>query len=346
MAIWVATGVSGSGRIELLNELADVLRAGGRTAIVHDLGALIQAECHHNRLPFTDQRILDLDRSLLRSLCSSALKTVRLAVLVDTATEFHFVGVHATFRWKHRIIPGIAYSDLLALNPAGLLNVVDDVNSVHDTNQRNPKWLPGQAPSYSETQEWMMEEELVTEVLADVVDKPMLIIARRHHTANLAGLFVTTKKRIYLSYPITAIKEENPALLEQIQGPVLQQLETLFVVFDPLAVRDMALATAERAPEALDAKAIEIIKARTIERDFQFIEQSDGVVVVYMTDKLSTGVSAEMQLAHRSQKPVFLAFPGARSPFLEDIATVIEPDFESLLPHLRKWANWGPAAAA
>jgi nucleoside 2-deoxyribosyltransferase len=99
------------------------------------------------------------------------------------------------------------------------------------------------------------------------------------------------------------------------------------------------------APEALDAKAIEIIKARTIERDFQFIEQSDGVVVVYMTDKLSPGVIAEMQLAHRSQKPVFLAFPGARSPFLEDIATVIEPDMESLLPHLRKWANEGPAAA-
>lgn len=345
MSIWVATGVSGSGRIELLNELADALRAVGRRTTVHDLGALIQAECRHNRLPFTDQRILNLDRSLLRSLCSSALKTVRLAVLSDTATEFHLVGVHATFRWKHRLIPGIAYSDLLALDPSGLLNVVDDLNAVYDANHRNAKWLPGEAPSYAETQEWMMEEELVTEVLADVVDRPMLIVARRHTAKNLADLFVTTKKRIYLSYPITAIKQENPALLEQIQGPVIKQLEALFVVFDPLAVRDMALASTDPVPKALDAKAIEIIKARTIERDFQFIEQSDGVVVVYMTDKLSPGVIAEMQLAHRSQKPIFLAFPGARSPFLEDIATVIEPDIASLLPHLDKWASDGLGGA-
>jgi hypothetical protein len=44
---------------------------------------------------------------------------------------------------------------------------------------------------------------------------------------------------VYLSYPITEIREENPELLEKIQGPILQRLEKLFVVFNPLSIQDM-----------------------------------------------------------------------------------------------------------
>lgn len=339
MEIWVASGVSGCGRIELLHSLADALTAVGRSATVHDLGALIQEECRHNRIPFTDQRILDLDRSLRRALCASALKEVRLAVEADRQTEFHFVGVHATFRWKHRLLAGMEYSDLLALRPSGFMHVVDDLVRVVEANQKNPRWQLGEAPSYDETQQWMMEEELVTEVLADVLGCPMYIVARRHAVSNLRDLFATTKKRIYLSYPITAIKAERPELLAEIQGEMRRRLEEHFVVFDPLAVADMALANQEPSPPDLNSTAKSMIKKRTIDRDFQFIEQADGIVVVYKTDKLSPGVIAEMQLAHRSQRPVFLAFAGPRSPFLEDIATAIEPEFDALLPHLQRWAS-------
>jgi len=44
-----------------------------------------------------------------------------------------------------------------------------------------------------------------------------------------------------MSYPITAIRKDNPDLLAQIQGEYLSRLEALFVVFDPLTVRDMEL---------------------------------------------------------------------------------------------------------
>jgi nucleoside 2-deoxyribosyltransferase len=191
----------------------------------------------------------------------------------------------------------------------------------------------------------MLEEEFVTEVLADVTARPMYIVARRHTIPNLADLFFTTKKRIYLSYPITAVQKEQPALLERIQGPILTDLERLFVVFNPLAIKDMSLAS-EQAPEglptsisAITSKAKDIIKARTIERDFQFIDQADAVVVFYLTDRLSPGVLSEILYAHRNQKPVFMAFTGARSPFLEDVATVIESDVDMLMKRLRDWAG-------
>jgi nucleoside 2-deoxyribosyltransferase len=85
--------------------------------------------------------------------------------------------------------------------------------------------------------------------------------------------------------------------------------------------------------------ADEIIKARMIERDFQFIDQSDIVVVFYLTDKVSPGVLAEIYYAHRNQKPAFIALPGARSPFLEDVANVIAPSIEESLRHLETLAT-------
>ena len=38
-------------------------------------------------------------------------------------------------------------------------------------------------------------------------------------------------------------------------------------------------------------EVIEQIQTRTISRDYQFVHQSDFVVVIYPTDKLSPGVS-------------------------------------------------------
>lgn len=345
MKKWVCTGISGSGRIELLEELAAYAKTHGRDVVVHDVGALIKQECLRNRMPFTDERILDLDQNLLRSLRSAALKEANILILKKPDADLHLIGVHGTFRWKHRIIPGMSYSDLLEIQPDGFLNVVDDVKTIVSINGRNPKWDAETLPSLEETQEWMLEEEFVTEVLADVTERPVYIVARRHTISNLADLFFSDKKRIYLSYPITAVQKDEPELLTRIEGPILRDLEQLFVVFNPLAIKDMSLANQQTngdlptSVRAITLKAKEIIKARTIERDFQFIDQADGVVVFYLTERLSPGVLSEILYAHRNQKPVFMAFPGARSPFLEDIATVIEPDVDSLMSVLGDWAD-------
>ena len=88
-----------------------------------------------------------------------------------------------------------------------------------------------------------------------------------------------------------------------------------------------------------DSKAKEIIKARTIERDFQFIDQSDAVVVLYMTEKLSPGVLSEIAYAHRTGKPVFMVFPFKSSPFIEDITTVIYKTPQELMDMLKVFST-------
>jgi len=348
MEKWIATGVSGCGRIDLLKELCDCAKTIGKTIIIHDVAELIQQECQKNKVPFSDQRILDLDRNLLKFLRVAALKEANARILKQPDVDIHLIGVHAMFRWKNRLIPGISYSDLLEIRPDGFLNVVDDVRTIFSTNSMNPKWdkftIPG-IPGIKETMQWMQEEEFITELLADVLDKPMFLVARQHNPSNLADLFFTKKKKVYLSYPITAVRDENPELLKRIQGSILKELEKKFVVFNPLAIKDMLLTykkAEQELPELtsqLTLEAQDIIKARTVERDYQFIDQADAIVVFYLTEKLSPGVLSEIFYAHRNQKPVFMAYSGTRSPFIEEATTCIENDIEPLMKRLDKFAN-------
>ena len=74
MERWLVTGISGSGRIELVESLRPVLEAKGKSVLVSDVGELIRQECIKNRMPFKPHTILDIDRTQLNLLRSSALK--------------------------------------------------------------------------------------------------------------------------------------------------------------------------------------------------------------------------------------------------------------------------------
>lgn len=341
MQTWVVTGTSGSGRIEFLDELKRCCDERGTPAMVHDVGSILAAEAKKQRLEFADSKILDVDPHLLRSLRATAIKEVHLRILQNPSVALHLVGIHATFRWKERLIPGISFADMRDLRPDGFLNIVDNVTAVYERNSKNPKWDTDSLPSPEQTQDWMVEEEFVTEVLAEFQGVPMFLVARTHNPSNLADLFFTNKKRVYLSYPITAVREENPELLSRIQGEILAQLEEMFVVFNPLAIRDMDLVTGKELPatiQELTASAKAFIKSRTVARDYQFIDQSDAVVVYYMTEKVSPGVLAEIYYAHRNMKEVFVCFPYTRSPFLEGAATEISNTPEEQLNLLGAFA--------
>jgi adenylate kinase len=345
MKKWIFTGVSGSGRIELLEEIKEEAASRGFEVQVYDVGDLIRQEAIRNQIPIIDELILDMDRSQLRLLRSSALKNVELEISKSPEGVLHLIGVHATFKWKGRLIPGIAFQDIVSMHPDGFVNVVRNLDDVYETNRLNTKWDENTLPDLTETQDWIIIEEFVTEVLAEVSQRKMYLVARDHNITNLADLFLTDKKKLYLSYPITAVEKENPDLLERIHNEILPRLEELFVVFNPMSVEDMPLTSAEigeempELVEQLTPRAKEIIKSRTIDRDFQLIDQADAVVVLYMTDKVSPGVLAEIYYAHRNMTPVFVVFPYRKSPFMEDAVTHFEDDLETMLTVLQEFAS-------
>jgi nucleoside 2-deoxyribosyltransferase len=140
-------------------------------------------------------------------------------------------------------------------------------------------------------------------------------------------LLFANKKKLYLSYPITLLRN-TPEKIEQIRA-IGALLTKSFIVFDPLDIKDMEfLANLEKGDSGakigdLDKGMIERIKTRTISRDYQFIRQSDFVVVVYPMDKLSPGVLSEMNFASRYNKPVYAVYNHARSIFFENLCEQI-----------------------
>lgn len=343
------TGISGTERIKMLEEIRDYCQnVHKKKVIIHDVAQIINEEKRRQKLQFDDNLILDVDQNVLKMLRAAAAKEVNIRIAADKDTDLHLIALHATFRWEGRLLPGMSYVDVIALSPDGFVCIVDDVKEVHDRNCRNPKWNQETELNLEQTQEWMIEEEFVTEVLADVISKPLYLVARKHHISNISDLFFTDKKKIYLSYPITAVKEQNPDILDRIQGEILEELEKLFVVFDPLAIKDMSLVDnsdmkfGDKIPALLDQLTPEVkhlLKSRTVERDFQFIDQSDAIVVFYLTDKVSPGVLAEIYYAHRNTKRVFACFSGKISPFLEDAVTEITPDLDKQMEMLREFSG-------
>ena len=199
MEKWILTGISGSGRIELLNEIGVFLTGKGKSVKVYDVGELIKDECIKNNIPIVDNRLLDIDHAQIKLLRASALKEVEINILKNHDIDLHLIGLHGTFRWKSRLIPGISYQNLMSIGPHGFINVVHNVKNIFETNKKNQKWDDDTLPGIKETQDWMIEEEFTTELLAEVLNIPMYLIAREHKVSNLSDIFLTNKKKVYLS---------------------------------------------------------------------------------------------------------------------------------------------------
>ena len=338
MGNYIVTGVSGSGRRSLLNGLQEEIVNRGETVRGYNLGQYIWREAERLRIDVSDQKILDIDRSLLRALRRLALDAIGNHISTGGA-RYNLLGIHATFRWRGRLIEGLSSFDLRQLKVRWFLNVVDDLRAIYETNLSNPKWQDVGAPGLEETNHWIMEEEFLSEVFAEFFDVPMFLVGRRHRLPNLADLFLTDKPKIYLSYPITHIREEHPELLARIQDEILPALESRFVVFDPLVIGDMEFAYPEdyELPAHLSEispETLELVRARTVERDYQFIDQSDAVIVIYLTEKISPGVLSEVVYACKHSKPVFMVFPFSRSPFLLECVTSLFDNEDDLFSYL------------
>lgn len=350
--VYLVTGVTGSDRIELLREFAEFAQSNGHVVKVYDIGDEIKKNAIKNDIPFVVDKILNLDSSVLGLLRTLAIRDIQEEMKNDDA-EIIFIGMHALFVWKDSLIPGVSYRDLMNLKIDGVINVTDDIRNIFNKNKCHVKYN-GKYPSAVSVQRWMMEEELLSGIFANIVGKRMYIHTKAQGPESLYDFFFTDKKRVYLSYPITSIRKEDPKLLEQITNEYKPRIQELFYVFNPLDIQDkgdisvdekIQVLKNEGNEELLEKENVEMIDARTITRDFHFIDQADAVVVLYPTDFNSSGVAAEIEYAYRSQKPVFMFFTGSVSPFLKEKASIYT-SFEDLFTALQTFQNHPTASEA
>ena len=330
----IFTGISCSGRKELMHDFQQLCAERGMDVGFFNVGDFMKQAALDAGIEFTE-KVLDSDRPVLALARRAAL--YEIARLAQEHTHA-LIGIHVCFRWRGVLVEGYSYREMLQFPADMFINVVDNLQDIAHRMEGNPQWSGMQR---DEINVWLDEEEFLTKQLAGLCNKPYYVVSRHLNLENLYDLlFTPSKKKFYLSYPITLL-QDSPERIQEIRD-FGASLAKDFIVFDPLDIKDMELAKRLEVVETpatlneLDRVTIDRIKTRTISRDYQFIRQSDFVVVLYLTDKLSPGVLSEMNFASRYNKPVYAVYSHKRSPFFENLCEKIFDTPEELRNFLRE----------
>ena len=335
----ICTGISCSGRKELIKDFEVLCLQREENIGFFNVGDYMHRVAAEARVHFTE-KVLDSDPAVL----SLARRTAFYEIARDARRYQHaIIGLHACFRWRGSLLEGFSFKDIEIIPPDMFINVVDNIADIYRRMEKSAQWSGLQKAALNV---WLDEEEFLTRQLAHLSEKPYYTVARQHELSNFYELLFTEKPKFYLSYPITLLRD-TPEEIKKIRE-LGKRLSRAYICFDPLAIKDMALVTFSKAendddeldvPETmseLDDHVIEQIKTRTISRDYQFVHQSDFVVVIYPTDKLSPGVLSEMNYATRHNKPVYAVYNETRSIFFENLCDRIFDTFEELEVFLKE----------
>ena len=328
----ICTGISCSGRKELMADFATFCTQKGLNIGFFNVGDFMRQIGAESHVDFTE-KVLDSDPAVL----SLARRTAFYEIAQLAGDYQHaIIGLHACFRWRGSLLEGFSFKDIEIIQPDMLINVVDNITDISERMEKSIQWS---GMGKATLNVWLDEEEFLTRQLAQLTEKPYYAVAKQHDLENFYELLFSPRKPVfYLSYPITLLKD-TPEQIDKIRE-MGQRLSRSFIVFDPLSIKDMALVTTGgEAVESTQRVAtvgemgkdvVEQIKTRTISRDYQFVHQSDFVVVIYPTDKLSPGVLSEMNYASRHNKPVYALYNETRSIFFENLCEQIFDTFEEL----------------
>ena len=334
----ICPGISCSGRRELMEEFETFCVQKELNIGFFNVGDFIHSIAARSGVDFTE-KVLDSDPVVLSLARRNAFYEIARRA---EAYEHAIIGLHTCFRWRGTLIEGFSFEDIEIIPPDLFINVVDNITDISVRMEETTQWS---GMGKATLNVWLDEEELLTRQLAKFSKKRHYTIVRQQEFDDFYELLFSSKPKFYLSYPIVML-EETPEEIHKIRE-LGEKLQHSFIVFDPLSIQDMELiASAENRSEGKQSMpttigemdeyvdVVEQIKTRTISRDYQFIHQSDFMVVIYPTDKLSPGVLSEMNYAAHHNKPVYALYTGARSIFFEKLCERIFDTFEELVDFL------------
>jgi hypothetical protein len=278
------------------------------------------------------EKMLDLSPPTLQALRSTVFE--RILHDVEEHEKNHkniaiIINTHATFRWRQHLMPGWDFYYLTKLKPDLFLTIINVINDIYHTLEANSLWK-GMNNRY-QLGIWQEEEAFTTKLMAETMKKPFYIIARRQPPETLYRLIFEheVSEKVYLSYPMTHIKDEGKK--KDIEN-LAQELRNLgLVVFDPGTMELERIY--EDIPE--DIRVFDFYQ--TVYRDFQLIDQGTMVVIFYPEIVHSSGVVNEQAYGFRNNKYVFAVFPAENySPFTSFFADKTFKSVNELITFLKE----------
>jgi adenylate kinase len=341
--ITVVTGMVGLDKKSYLEKVRRLADSRGKNVKLCNVGDMMYTEAPD----IVPGKILDIPLKRLHLLRRSVFKDI----IAKAKSEPNLiVNTHATFRWRHGLFPAVDFDQMRQLNADMFICQIDGVAALHGR-------LLSEHTSVHTLKDlivWREEEIISTEMLCKGINEktPLYCLARgaTEETAETFYrlLFEPKIKRVYISYPMTAVVG-----LEGVKKEIAAFRKTMkqhFTCFDPGDLEEsflprQAIDAAEEGREFLEVSTgdsqirLDLDQIRQIERDiysqtyardFLLIDQAEMIISFIPTlpdgrAAISSGVERELQHAHEAAKEVYVIWPAKQTPsvFVTQTATKV-----------------------
>ena len=344
--IAVVTGMVGVDKKSYLEKVCLFARKQGKEILLCNVGDLMYEEAPD----IPPGRILDIPMKRLSSLRRSVFKDI---IAKARQAPNLIVNTHATFRWRHGLFPAIDFDQMRQLNADIYICLIDSITALHVrlNTEHNVEH------SLKDLIVWREEEIIGTEMLYKGINEkiPFYCLARGNEDETNETfyrlLFDDKSKKVYLSFPMTAVgdMEDVKKEIEEFRRLMKQS----FLCFDPGDLEESYLLQKARQAKDAGLNYLEItalghktrldlqevlqierdINSQTYARDFMLIDQSDMIIsfIPSMADgraSISSGVERELQHAHEAAKEVYVIWTAEQNPsvFITQTATKVFTD--------------------
>ncbi len=354
--IVVVTGMVGVDKKSYLEKVCRFAAENGKEVLLCNVGEQMYAEAPDipagKILDIPMKRLSSLRRSIFKDIIAKAKKAPNL-----------IVNTHATFRWRHGLFPAVDFDQMRQLNADMYICLIDGVIAVH----RRLSDKHSIEHTLKDLIVWREEEIIGTEMLCKGVDEsiPFYCLARgaeEQTTETFYQLvFESTRKKVYLSFPMTHVAE-----MENVRNKIGQfrkLMKSFFTCFDPADLeesylpyyaqqaagkgRDFVEVTVEGRKTRLDLEQVRQIErdinSQIYARDFLLIDQSDMIISFIPTladgrAAVSSGVERELQHAHEAAKEVYVIWTAKQGPsvFVTQTATKVFADTDGAVEFFEK----------
>jgi len=318
------TGISGVNKLEYIKRIVDLLKKEGQKIELFDVWTEMKKASEDMRKPVNKKTILNAGN--LDELRAIVFERINHNIETDPekGEKDYFIVTHACFRWNKFLRKGMDPHYLNNLKPDMYITINDNITDIHSTLKEDDQWEARQF-EYEELITWQNEEIFLTRFMADYDNRPFYLIAKREPVESIYRIFLKSGniKKAYISYPITAIKKENPEILSQV-NIAANELRKKIIAFNPLSITDL-----DFEPGIFGSEAVKHLRESTVERDYMLIDQSDMIIVFYPVQSNSPGVNSEILYGYSHNKEVYLYYPYPKSPFWDE-GIAITKHFKSL----------------
>jgi adenylate kinase len=229
----IATGQSGLGKGSFMESVKQHAQSQGKRFHYETTGKLMLKKLSGK---LGEHNILNLEKSYLDLLRSTACESV-MRILEKEQVDFFLVNTHAVFRWQHGLFPCLDLDFVRDFNPDLMICIIDDILSIKQglLERKTDIFNLWELFAWREEEIWL--SKFIADSAAKILDKEIPFYLFPKEEGSDVFLNLISKKdipKVYLSFPITGIKDEEQSDIERFKSTIKDN----FIVFDPYTIKD------------------------------------------------------------------------------------------------------------